>query len=117
MHPGRGNWVGWASGWVLGLALLIAPAVVEAASKDVSVDNLRVGFVNSTTNNLFKIGSWTPIWVQVKGGDARFSGTMEIEVPDDGGTPVYYRQMVNVGPARANRLLRMCDPAPATQIS
>src|SRR4051794_33855761 len=105
MRPGwqrmnqRGKWVSLAAAFVLALA----PAGGRAASKDITVENLRGGFVNSSTNNLFKIGAWTPVWVQFKGGDTAFSGEMEIEVPDDNGTPIYFRQTLAFGPGEMTK--------------
>ncbi len=82
---------------------------------------MRVGFVSGSQNNLCKVGSWTPVWVQLRAGDERFSGIMEVVVPDDDGTPTAIRQVVEVGarePAvhhlRASRdeRSRVHDPAP-----
>ena len=37
--------------------------------RPVEVENLRIGFGST---NSFKIGTWTPVWVQLRGGDERF---------------------------------------------
>lgn len=83
----------------LAAGLMLALGVPAARGADVEVENLRVGYANSAQNNLFKVGTWTPVWVQLKGGDERFSGLMEVEVPDDDGTPTVVRVPVEV-PAR-----------------
>lgn len=85
----RGSLV--ALGWAV-LALGLSPA----GGAEVEVENLRVGFAGVSQNNLFKVGAWTPVWVQIKGGDDRFSGLMEVEVPDDDGTPTYFHLPVEV---------------------
>src|SRR4051812_36939831 len=87
--------MGWGSrkAW----AVVAVWAMVTAANgAEVEVENLRIGFAGNTQNNLFKIGTWTPVWVQLKGGGERFTGMMEVEVPDDDGTPTYFRQVVDV---------------------
>ncbi len=84
-----------AVGAIVVLMAGLAPSA-KAANDEVEVENLRVGFASKAQNNLFKIGTWTPVWVQLRGGNARFSGIMEVEVPDDDGTPTYFRQVVDV---------------------
>jgi hypothetical protein len=79
-----------------------APASVLAqrSSRGVEVENMRVGFDASMSSvksaNSFKIGAWTPVWVQLKGGSERFSGFMELSVSDDDGTPTTFRMPVDV---------------------
>jgi hypothetical protein len=51
------------------------------SGKSIEVENIRVGF-----GEKFKVGAWTPIWVQVRGGVERFEGTMEIVSEDESGT-------------------------------
>jgi hypothetical protein len=78
---------------------VLAPAPsARAAGPALGVENVRVGFSNKAKNNLFKVGAWTPVWVQLRGGSERFAGTMELVVPDDEGTPTAFRQPVEVGP-------------------
>lgn len=101
MRPGRGNCRGKPWG-VLSVGLLAAAVWAAAAGgAEVGVETLRVGFPSNDRPNLFKIGAWTPVWVQLGGGSERFQGTMEVEVPDDQGTPTTFRQAVDV-PAGGN---------------
>jgi hypothetical protein len=84
-----------------GIGLLALLAAVTgggpmAEGADIAVENLRVGFVNNAQNNLFKIGAWTPAWVTLHGGAERFTGQLEIEVPDDQGVPTFVRQEIDV---------------------
>ena len=92
----------WAAGLVFFLAFAEAQAFGDAAP---TVENLRIGFANSTRNNLFKVGTWTPVWVQVKAGDDRFSGVIEVEVPDDAGVPTFFRQVVEIAAKGTGRVV------------
>src|ERR1700720_3261419 len=70
---------------VVALLLLVgAPtAAVAQRSRGVEVENMRVGFDASMalkSPNAFKIGTWTPVWVQLRGGSERYSGIMEVSV-------------------------------------
>ena len=98
----------WAPLWAGLLALAAAPAAVRGA--DPQIENLRVGFTSNARSNLFKVGTWTPLWVQIKGGTERFTGTMEVEVPDDNGTPTFFRQPVDVAPGELARVVSYARP-------
>ncbi len=80
--------VGWA-----GVALLVLAATAQAAPPRIEVENMRIGFGSS---NSFKVGTWTPVWVQLRAGDDRFSGFMDVAVADDDGTPTTFRMPVDV---------------------
>lgn len=62
------------AGWLAPLAPAAEPAAIE---------NVRVGLQNT-----YKLGAWTPVWIDLQGA---FSGTLEIETPDEDGTPAYVR--------------------------
>ena len=66
----------------------------ERCAAPVEVLNVHIGF---GPMNAFKIGCWTPVRVQLKAGPERFSGFLELIVPDDDGTPTSYRQPVEMG--------------------
>ncbi len=91
--PPRPSAIGWA-----GLVMLVLAATVQAAPPRIEVENLRIGFGSS---NSFKVGTWTPVWVQLRAGDERFSGFMDVVVADDDGTPTTFRMPVDV-PARSS---------------
>ena len=84
----------------------------------VEVENIRVGFDASVSSmkasNTFKIGTWTPVWVQLRAGAERFSGFMEVSVADDDGTPVAYRMPVEVGANKSERFTAYVRPARAS---
>lgn len=87
-----GNW------WRLSLAGLVAlllGARASAADPPVVVESMRVGLGSE-----FKVGTWTPVWVQLKGGSQPFQGFLDLTVPDDDGSPSIVRRPVLVG-ARA----------------
>ena len=111
MRPGRAmrqGSVGLRSALVAFAFLMTAFAPARGA--DVTVENLRVGFVSNTANNLFKIGTWTPVWVQLKGGSERFAGDLEIEVPDDEGTPTFFRLKIDVAAGETQRVVTYARP-------
>jgi hypothetical protein len=82
---------------ILGL-LATAPARAQS-TKPVVVENIRVGF-----SETFKIGAWTPIWVQARAAIEPFDGTMEVIVDDESGTPTVFRQDVHIGAGDTARL-------------
>ena len=75
---------------------------------------MRVGFDASLStlkaSNTFKIGTWTPVWVQLRGGTERFSGFMEVSVADDDGTPTAFRMPVEVGANTERAVHGLCPP-------
>ena len=79
---------------LLGLAAIVGTrGPAQAAPPAIEVQNLRVGFGG---DNRYKVGCWTPVRVQLKAGPARFSGFMDLLVPDDDGIPTSYRQPIDV---------------------
>jgi hypothetical protein len=89
------------------LWLLAGPANVSAAAPRIQVENLRVGFGPS---NSFKVGTWTPVWVQLRAGEARFVGFMDVVAADDDGTPTAFRLPVDVGPRSSQQLTAYVRP-------
>ncbi|HEX8204080.1 MAG TPA: hypothetical protein VF590_26625, partial [Isosphaeraceae bacterium] len=57
---------------------------------------MRVGFRQEAGAQSFKVGTWTPVRVDLKGGPGRFEGVLEVVVPDDDGTPTVVRREVDV---------------------
>lgn len=91
MRPANGRWAGTALAIVF---LAGATTTATAADPPITVENVRVGF-----GDQYKIGTWTPVSVDLKAGAQPFRGTMEIVVPDDDGTPTSVFKPVEV-PAR-----------------
>jgi hypothetical protein len=79
----------------------------RAAAPVVEVQNVRVGF---GARNLYKVGAWTPVWVQLKAGTQGFKGHMDLLVPDDDGIPVASRQPIDIGPNESPRLIAYGRP-------
>jgi hypothetical protein len=101
---------------VAALVFLVgAPSAVWAQkSRRVEVENMRVGFDASFSNlkssNSFKIGAWTPVWVQLRGGSEPWSGFMEVSVADDDGTPTAFRMPVAVAANQGERFTAYARP-------
>jgi len=95
---------------------LAAPSAVLAqrSPRGVEVENMRVGFDASAstlkTSNSFKIGRWTPVWVQLRAGNERFEGSMDVVVGDDDGTPTSFRMPVEVGANKSERFTAYARP-------
>lgn len=70
------------------------------AAMPVEIQSLRIGF---GPDNIFKVGAWTPVWVQVKGGAEPFNGFMDVVVSDDDGIPTAFRQSVDVPAGESRR--------------
>ena len=89
-------------------------AVWAQRSRGVEVENMRVGFDASFSSlkasNSFKIGTWTPVWVQLRGGSEPWSGFMELSVADDDGTPTAFRMPVAVGANQSERFTAYARP-------
>jgi len=111
------------SAWRL-LLMTIAAAVVwqEAAAvawaqrsaRGIEVENIRVGFDSSLSikgaSNSFKVGTWTPVWVQLRAGNERFKGLMHLVVADDDGTPTAFQVPVEVGANQSERYTAYARP-------
>ena len=54
---------------------------------------MRIGL---SEGNLFKVGTWTPVWVQVKAGPAPFSGFLDVVVPDDDDVRTLLRRPISI---------------------
>ncbi len=81
------------------LALAWAGGEAPAANRTVDVENVRVGF-----GERYKVGTWTPTWIQLRGGPDGFAGFVELITPDEDGTPTATRQVVQVAPGANQRL-------------
>jgi hypothetical protein len=95
----------------IALAALAAATALAAAgqaraqeaggTQAATIENVRVGYrpenmeVGSSPKSLaeehYKVGSWTPVWVDIQGGGGPFRGQVELIVPDDDATPTSIR--------------------------
>ena len=83
----------------------MAGATASAASRAVDVENIRVGF-----QERYKVGTWTPVWIQLRGGVDGFNGFLELVAQDEDGTPTTIRQVVQVAPGATQRVTSYVRP-------
>ncbi len=102
---------------LLACALILGSTVPALAARSkpkssgpIEVETLRIGLSSAAQGNLFKLGKWTPLWVQLRAGTARFEGVIEVVVPDDDGTPTIVRQVIDVPAASSTRLTSYARP-------
>jgi hypothetical protein len=76
----------------------------------VDVQTVRVGFAGADKANQFKVGAWTPVWVQLGAGANGFEGILEVVSADDAGTPAAFRQPVRLGPKESQRYVSYARP-------
>ena len=96
-------------GWRSALTLAVSSLLVGLSASDrparaadprpVAVEDVRVGF-----DGRYKVGTWTPVWVLLRGGPDGFSGEMDAVVEDENGTPTTVRQAIQVGPGGTQRV-------------
>jgi hypothetical protein len=99
---------------LVSLLFVSSSALAQRSSRGVDIENMRVGFDASAaqlrSSNAFKIGTWTPVWVQLRAGNERFNGFMELVVGDDDGTPGSFRMPVEVGANKSERFTAYARP-------
>lgn len=71
----------------------------SAQEVEVIIENIRVGLRDSFDKPVYKVGTWTPVQVDLQAGPERFQGVMRVLVGDDDGTPQAVVEPVDV-PAR-----------------
>lgn len=100
----RGRWV---PGLVALGALLLLPAGVALAQtpRAVEVENVRIGF-----DDRFKVGTWTPVRLQLRGGPVGFAGFVELVTNDADATPTTVRQTVQVAAGGSQRVTLYTRP-------
>lgn len=84
-------------------------AGVRAAEPSVKVENVHVGIQDT-----YKVGTWTMVRVDLMGGPAPFEGTLEVEAPDEDGTPTLVVQGLNLAPRQAVRVAAYIRPGNAS---
>ena len=89
-------------------------AVAQRTGSGIEVENIRVGFDSSLSmkgaSNSFKIGTWTPVWVQLRAGNEPFRGLMHLVVADDDGTPTAFQTPVEVRANQSERFTAYARP-------
>ena len=85
---------------IAGNALFLSPAPVRAATPaPVAVEDIRVGW-----DGRYKVGTWTPVALLLRGGPDGFAGEMHAVVEDENGTPTTVRQAIQVAPGGTQRV-------------
>jgi hypothetical protein len=84
---------------------LWAAVPARGANEPVTIENVRLGFQDK-----FKLGTWTPIAVDLKAGLGRFQGIVEVEVADDDGTPTIFRREVDLSPSAFDTIALFARP-------
>ena len=54
----------------------VNPPRLHAAEPPIIIEDVTIGLAEQPSSGLFKIGTWTPIWINLKGGPTRFVGTI-----------------------------------------
>ncbi|RUL81328.1 hypothetical protein, partial [Tautonia sociabilis] len=101
----------------LGAAVALAAsgeAEARQAEPDVTIENIRVGLAEDVSDQWYKIGTWTPVRVDLQAGPSRFSGLLRLEVPDDGGVPTFVSRRVEVPARSTESFLCYVRPGDAT---
>lgn len=80
----------------------IAAVCADGETTAPEIVNLRVG-----VEGVYKLGLWTPVWVELRGGTGEASGTIVVTVPDDEGGPCSYVMETVTLPAQATREVEM----------
>ncbi len=109
MRP-RGRWRLLLLIWSLGAWLVATPGPASAATPPVTIENVRVGFPAPGNQDEFEVGSWTPVWVDLKAGSSGFQGMMEVLVPDSDGTPTAVRRSASVPAGRMGTIATYVRP-------
>ncbi len=100
----RGRWVPGLL--TLGaLALAACGQAVAQQPRAVEVENVRIGF-----DDRFKVGTWTPVRLQLRGGPVGFAGVIELVTNDADGTPTTVRQQVAVAAGGSQRVTLYTRP-------
>ncbi len=100
----KGSRVG-ALGLIVAIVASLGSSTVQAASRTVDVENVRVGF-----QERYKVGTWTPIWIQLRGGVDGFTGILQVITEDEDGTSTVMSQPVQVAPGASQRVTAYVRP-------
>jgi hypothetical protein len=95
----------WAVSLIVAVLATLSGSSALADSKKVNVENVRVGF-----QDRFKVGTWTPVWVQLRGGLEGFEGLMQIVTPDPDGMRTVMSQQIKLLPGATQRFTTYARP-------
>lgn len=88
----------------IALLATLAPGLAGArqSEPEITIENIRVGLAEDRDDQVFKVGTWTPVRVDLRAGAEPFEGVLRLAVPDDGGVPTFVRSRVTI-PANETR--------------
>ncbi len=92
-----------------GPASTATPEAAAPRARSTTLDNIRVGFGDQAPGE-FKLGTWTPVWVEVSGGPAGFKGLIEVAAPDDDGVMTSARYPAFVAADQQRRIAVYARP-------
>lgn len=92
------------------------PAAARQRGEDppIRIENIRVGLAEDFKDQAYKIGTWTPVRVDLQAGPDRFRGDLRLSVPDDAGVPTYTHRRVEVPARTTESFLSYVRPGDST---
>ncbi len=89
---------------MVGIGFSLAPqtAIAQDQDPDIQIENIRIGFSDNEANQFYKLGTWTPVRVDLQAGAETYQGFIRIRCSDDGGVPTDTYRRVEV-PARTTQ--------------
>ena len=78
-----------------------------------AIARVRLGFDATSkggASNSFKVGSWVPVWIELKGGRESFQGVLDVAAADDDGVPASLRTGISMAAGETLRLITYARP-------
>jgi hypothetical protein len=100
------------------IALLVGlvPAIGSGRQSEppITIENVVVGLAEDRDSQVFKVGTWTPVRVDLRAGAEPFEGVLRLEVPDDGGVPTFVQSRVNIPAGETRPVVLYARPGDST---
>lgn len=113
-EPGRRSWIGpFGFSGLVGLLVVFAPAMAWGQGDEPTFQRLRVGFDATSPGGAassFKVGAWTPVWVEIKGGRESFQGVLDVSAGDDDGAPASFKAPLLLAAGETQRIVTYARP-------
>ncbi len=98
---------------LVGLLVVLAPSMARGQADEPSFQSLRMGYDATSAggaSSSFKVGDWTPVWVELKGGREPFQGFLDVSAADDDGTAGSFRLPVSLAAGEPRRVVTYARP-------